>query len=303
MLTATKKPVNRWGSLLTQCMTGVVARRMMRLRHTSLATALIVLFASVGYPQTPVTNRDSQIPDFSVQVWGYIMTDFSTRVWSYFELRTKLEEGIPALTVTDDPAEIRRSERALARKIRVARAGAKQGEIFTPTISGEFRKILLLEMNANTWAAIRDDNPGEFSHHINGTYPKRKALSTVPPNILAVLPRLPDDIQYRFLGRHLILHDTRANVILDRIPYAIQCADCDEWTCCPHEYRHRKGRAISQAETRVADKVTRYQWCKASRNPMRSNQGGPPMQIPIDFVIRSGSAGTTRSLRESKSAT
>jgi hypothetical protein len=105
--------------------------------------------------------------------------------------------------------------------------------MFTPTISVEFRKALILEMNANTWAAIMDDNPGEFSNQINGTYPDEKPLSTVPPNILAALPRLPDDIQYRFLGRHLILLDTRANVILDRIPYAIQCRDCDELT------RHR----------------------------------------------------------------
>jgi hypothetical protein len=104
----------------------------------------------------------------------------------------------------------------------VARAGAKQGDMFTPTISVEFRKELTLEMDANTWAAIMDDNPGQFSNRINGTYPEEKPLSTVPPNILAVLPRLPDDIQYRFLGRHLILLDTRANVFLDRIPFAIQ---------------------------------------------------------------------------------
>ena len=65
------------------------------------------------------------------------------------------------------------------------------------------------------------------------SYPNEKPLSTVPRNILAALPRLPDDIQYRFLGRHLILRDTRANVILDRIPYAIQRRDCDELT------RHR----------------------------------------------------------------
>ena len=64
--------------------------------------------------------------------------------------------------------------------------------------------------------------PDSSRIRINGTYPEDKPLSTVPPNILAVLPRLPDDIQYRFLGRHLILLDTRANVILDRIPFAIQ---------------------------------------------------------------------------------
>ena len=203
----------------------------MRLRLTSLAIALMVLVASVGYAQPATTSQNRDTPDFRVQVWGYIVADFSARVWEYFELRSELEKGLPPLTVTDDPAEIRRAVRALAKRIRVARAEAKQGDIFTPTISVEFRKALLLEMNANTWAAIMDDNPGEFSNQINGTYPEGRPLSTVPPNILAVLPRLPDDIQYRFLGRHLILLDTRANVILDRIPYAIQCRDCDELTC------------------------------------------------------------------------
>ena len=151
-------------------------------------------------------------------------------LWSYSELRSELEKGLPPLTVTDDPAEIRRAVHALAKRIRVARAGAQEGEIFTPTISVEFRKVLRLEMNAHTWAAIMDDNPGEFSNQINGTYPEERPLSTVPPNVLAVLPRLPDDIQYRFVGRHLILLDTRASVILDRIPYAIRCA-CEKVTC------------------------------------------------------------------------
>jgi hypothetical protein len=97
-------------------------------------------------------------------------------------------------------------------------------------ISVEFRRVLLIEMNANTWAPIMDDKPGEFSNQINGTYPEERPLSTVPANVLAVLPRLPDDIQYRFVGRHLILLDTRAGVILDRVPYAINCADCDKVT-------------------------------------------------------------------------
>jgi hypothetical protein len=197
----------------------------MKLKNTSFAITFVVLFSSVATSQTPATNQERGTPDFRVQVWGDIVADFSARVWSYAELRRNLEKGLPALTVTDDPAEVRRTVSAFAERIRVARAGAQEGEIFTPAISAEFRKVLLLEMNANTWEAIMDDNPGEFSNQINGSYPEERPLSTVPPNILAVLPRLPEDIQYRFVGRHLILLDTRASVILDRIPYAIGCAD------------------------------------------------------------------------------
>ena len=123
-----------------------------------------------------------------------------------------------------EAAQIRKAARALRKRIRAARAGAKQGDIFTPETRIEFRNALALEVDANTWAAIMDDNPGERSNRINGAYPEGRALSTVPPNVLAVLPRLPADVRYGFLGRHLILLDTRANVILDRIPLALQLA-------------------------------------------------------------------------------
>ena len=199
----------------------------MTLRQTPLAIVVALLAGSVGYSQAPTTPPDAENPTFKVQVWGYIAADFSARIWHYSELRSELEEGLAVLTVTDDPREIRRAQRALAKRIRAAREDAREGDIFTPAIAVEFREVLQLEMDADTWAAIMDDNPGDFSNRINGTYSGKRPLSTVPPTILARLPRLPDDVQYRFVGRHLILHDTRANLILDRILYAIRCGDCD----------------------------------------------------------------------------
>ena len=93
--------------------------------------------------------------------------------------------------------------------------------------------------STNDWQA--HSNQGD-PNGINGTYPGKRPLSTVPANILARLPRLPDDVQYRFLGRHLILHDTRANLILD--PYAIRCADCDTQPLEPGAtLRHKKCHA------------------------------------------------------------
>jgi hypothetical protein len=197
----------------------------MSMTRTALAIALIVLSASMGSPQTPQapqTVPDRRLPDFRVQIWGDIGGDFSARVWSYADLRSELEKGLPALKVTDDPVEIERAVRGLAQRIRVARAHAKQGDIFTPTIAVEFKKALLLQTNADTWAALMDDNPGDGQTRINGTYPEREPVSTVPPNVLAALPRLPEDIEYRFMGRDLILLDTRSNVIIDRVPDAFR---------------------------------------------------------------------------------
>jgi hypothetical protein len=45
----------------------------------------------------------------------------------------------------------------------------------------------------------------------------------MPGLLLARLPGLPGDIQFRFVGRDLILYDVRANTIIDRMPDAIRC--------------------------------------------------------------------------------
>lgn len=214
------------GVELAMVIEGKVGTQMFTLtRYTLLTSAIIFFFTSVSWNQPLTTDQERKPPDFKVQIWGSVMADFSLRVQSYFELRSRLEMGLPPLRVTDDPSELRFRELALAERVRGARLGAAEGEFFTPTVSLEFKRVLLIQMNVDTWDSLMDDNPGEFHHAINGTYPKKKPLSTVPPNILAALPSLPDGIQYRFLGRHLVLHDTRANVILDRIPYAVRCMD------------------------------------------------------------------------------
>ena len=203
----------------------------MTLKRMSLRIALIALVAPHAHPQTPKPYADVNTPHFRAEVCGGIAVDFRTRIWSYFQLRSELKKGLPVLKLTNDPAEIGMAVRALATRIRMARVGAKEGDFFTPTISAVFRKTLFLELDASSWAAIMDDNPGEFSVPINGSYPEGKPFSTMPPSILAILPTLPDDIEYRFLGRHLILLDTEASVILDRIPYAIQPPDSDGRSC------------------------------------------------------------------------
>jgi hypothetical protein len=162
--------------------------------------------------------------DLSVEVFGTTLADFSTRMDAYAELRRALEEGLPPLAVTDNPSDIYQAELLLAQRIREARRGADRGDIFTENIRKGFRQLLRPVTNAITCNAVRDDNPGEFSYAVNSAYPKNKPLSSVPASMLNVLPRLPADVWYRFLDRDLILHDSRANVILDRIDDAIKCS-------------------------------------------------------------------------------
>lgn len=166
-----------------------------------------------------------QLPavEFNVEVIGSTIAAFTAKMDAYAALREKMQHGLPALRVTDRPNEIREAERALAARIREARAGARRGDIFTDDIRKAFRQLMRRAANEGLCEAIRDDNPGEFGYDVNDAYPKDRPLSTVPPSIIAVLPLLPADVWYRFLGRDLILHDSRANIILDRIDDAIPC--------------------------------------------------------------------------------
>ena len=197
--------------------------KMNAMRSIVVLVAMTALLERDGQAQ----QTAPQLPtvEFSVEVLGTTLGDFSARMDSYAELRRSLEKGLPVLTVTSSPSQIFRTERLLAERIRQARAGTRRGAIFTEDIRHGFRQLLRRVSDPGICEAIRDDNPGEFSYQVNADYPKTRAVSTVPPSVIAVLPALPEDVFYRFLDRDLILHDLRANIILDRIDDAIRCDD------------------------------------------------------------------------------
>ena len=81
-------------------------------------------------------------------------------------------------------------------------------------------------------ASIKEGNPknekapGEVEPviEVNAVYPKNAPLSTVPPSLLMKLPKLPKEIEYRFVGRTLILRDRESNLIIDYMKQAVPAA-------------------------------------------------------------------------------
>lgn len=184
-------------------------------RHVGVV--VVVLLAAPGYAQPSAQTT----PD------GVALADFDKRIKAYADLRDDLGRGAARLKESAKPEEIAAAEQALAARIQTVRATAARGDIFTPTIDRRFRALLNPEMRGergrNTRGIIRDEGPGAggFPFEVNGAYPKDQPLGSVPPNILATLPPLPEHLEYRFIDRHLILRDTRANLIVDYIPNAI----------------------------------------------------------------------------------
>lgn len=192
------------------------------------AALALILYASAASAQVAVVDPAPVTPVFHVFIYASsdATASFNKTIADYFALRAQLERRLPPVGVSNDPDTIWGAQLALATLVRQARHDAEEGDIFTRPVRVEFRAAVRHVMSAGTCAAIMDDNPGSFRHRINGAYPKGRSLSTMPPTILMQLPLLPEGLEYRFLGRHLILLDIRANMILDRIPSAIYRMDC-----------------------------------------------------------------------------
>jgi len=72
--------------------------------------------------------------------------------------------------------------------------------------------------------SIMDENPVSAVVTVNGEYPPDVPLSTMPPDMLAAMPRLQEELEYRFVGTTLVILDSHADLIVDILPDALTTA-------------------------------------------------------------------------------
>jgi len=151
--------------------------------------------------------------------------DFLAHVNAYVKLRSRLQGTLPKMKATNHPDQLDDHQKALAAKILAARSDAKPGDIFTKSISDEFRERIgqeLLGQDARqARQTIRQGDPVEFQVHVNQIYPATLPNTTVPPTLLLKLPKLPRGIEYRIVGRAFALLDVESRMIIDYIPDAL----------------------------------------------------------------------------------
>lgn len=199
----------------------------------SLSRAPLILLVMMMLPvatsaqSVPLAASPKLVPDFRLVVVGQFdaetLAEFNQRVRNYAELRRIAERGAPPLRVTDNADEIIRSERTLTARIREVRGSSDRGQIFSRRMETQLKTLFVVVVDSATLAAIMDDGPDEFDLDVNEAYARHKSLGTMPPNILLLLPALAEDMEYRFVGRHLIVRDVRANMIVDEIRCALSC--------------------------------------------------------------------------------
>lgn len=153
-----------------------------------------------------------------VNPFAQAMVDFKQRVGGYMKLRDEITKKIPEVKETGDPAKIHTREKALGEAIAKARADAKPGDVFGADMVGYFKQILAEDWKSRSPAdrkALFNELPRGVQIGVNQPYPSTLPLVSVPPNLLAMLPMLPETLEYRLIDRHLLLRDRDANIVID----------------------------------------------------------------------------------------
>jgi hypothetical protein len=70
-------------------------------------------------------------------------------------------------------------------------------------------------------AGIDDEPPSIGRPSVYLRFPASAQMAAMPPSMLAALPVLPEELEYRIVGTDLVLRDIDAALILDFIPAAI----------------------------------------------------------------------------------
>ncbi len=196
--------------------------RTHRLISSAALCSAILILGNQGAIATQATA-----PAAPVNFDAKTMAGFTAKVEQYAELHRRIAASLPKLADNSTPEEIDRHQREFGSRLAKARAGAKQGDLFSPSMQAVTRRLMeRLFDNAESRRQLRnslmDDNPvGQVRLAVNARYPDAVPLSTMPPEVLKNLPPVPKEVEYRFVGDTLILLDPDAHIVVDFVPRAL----------------------------------------------------------------------------------
>ena len=70
-------------------------------------------------------------------------------------------------------------------------------------------------------AKIMDEYPGKVRLAVDAVYPSTVPVASMPAPVLAALPELPEELEYRFVGDQFTLFDRVAQTMPDFIVNAL----------------------------------------------------------------------------------
>ena len=174
------------------------------------------MFATILVPimlLTPgVQGRDEQVE-----------RSFNQSVESYAALHREALESVPR-ELCGGPEEMELTRSLLDAEIRRLRPNAREGEIFTRQVSTLIRRRVEAAVRDAGWVPPDPEvgasgRPIRRVAEVNAAY--SLSFGTHPWSVFRALPPLPEELEYRFVGRDLVLIDVTANLVVDVLREAI----------------------------------------------------------------------------------
>ena len=183
------------------------------------ATVMAGIAAAQGRPPAPAAHGAGK---GSESAEAAALQEFESRLGAYLTLRAALARKLGPLAPTADAAQLAARQEGLATAIKAARAAATRGDLILPlaaqVIAREVRADFKRRNPTARMGVFRELPASRGASLINRTYPASDALPTMPPLLLGKLPKLPDNLQYRFAGRDVVILDGDVQVVIDYIP-------------------------------------------------------------------------------------
>jgi len=150
-------------------------------------TAVTAHAQPTGYEEHPYASTHAQA-----------VAEFTTSVHRYLEVHRLLESPMSRLWMGADLEQTARAREAHRRAIVEARIATPRGDIFTPRVAADFRHALRI-----------------------AAYRARVEHADLTQTALERLPGLPDELQYRFVDRDLVILDTETYLVVDILENAL----------------------------------------------------------------------------------
>lgn len=183
-----------------------------------VALAIAGIYA-LGAQPSSMDNRTTQMTDAETAA----VKQFETDVQKYADLHKQTESQIAPLDNTAKPEEIDAHRTQLRAAIKTARVGAKRGDLFTPGMEALVRRVCANKVKdgadgQEVKSTIMDENVKMPAVAVNEHYPDGVPVTTMPAQLLETLPRLPQYMEYHFVGKRLVLVDSAAGLVVDFTP-------------------------------------------------------------------------------------
>lgn len=184
--------------------------------------AIAVACSPTLQPTVVPAQPDSTFEPFRLALQAYVDQTQPSR-----KAAAQEAEKVPGKAAADAGAEqsVRTRQNSLADALRATlRPNAKQGDLVSADMAAAIRREIRRAFDTPKRDLILDELAEQNSTPANASTPainQRLEAPRVPPRLMEILPPLPKQLEYDFVGETLVVRDVDADVVVDYISDAM----------------------------------------------------------------------------------